>query len=140
MLLIPYVCAEFRDRSGNPVYRITPEMRGCLTEAPEAIKQDLLFDMLVADGSIKVPESESQKRVLEADPMVGVTADGRSAVNASGVHEGGAEVSRNERAVRGTVATIEAADRSDVVKTEKPDKGTRAGKADENPGEGKQKK
>ncbi len=80
MLLIPYVCAEFRDRSGNPVYRITPEMRGCLTEAPEAIKQDLLFDMLVADGSIKVPESESQKRVLEADPMAGVNAEGRSAV------------------------------------------------------------
>lgn len=80
MLIIPYVCAEFRDRNGNRIHRITPEMRGCLTEVPDAVRQDRLFDMLVEDGSIKVPQNESQKKVLEQDPMAGVKADGKSAV------------------------------------------------------------
>ncbi len=80
MFIIPYVCAEFRDRSGNRIHRITPDMRGCLTEVPDAVRQDLLFGMLVEDGSIKVPQNDSQKKVLEQDPMVGVAADGRSAV------------------------------------------------------------
>ena len=78
MLIIPYVCAEFHDFSGNPVFRITPAMRGTMVEAPDAIKQDILFDMLVTDGSIKVPETAAQKKVLENDPMVGVTAEGKS--------------------------------------------------------------
>ena len=80
MMIIPYVCAEFRDRMGNRIHRITPEMRGCLTEVPEAIRQDRLFDMLVEDGSIKVPRNESQMKVLEQDPMAGVAPDGKSAV------------------------------------------------------------
>ena len=122
MLIIPYVCAEFRDRNGNRIHRITPEMRGCLTEVPDAVRQDLLFDMLVADGSIKVPQNESQKKVLEQDPMVGVSPDGRSAVFAGGEYEGGAEVTRNKRAVRGTVAPIEGAEQSAVLKEEKPAK------------------
>ena len=78
MLIIPYVCAEFRDVSGNPIFRITPAMRGTMITVPEAIKQDILFDMLVADGSIKVPETAAQKKTLEQDPMVGVTAEGKS--------------------------------------------------------------
>lgn len=78
MLIIPYVCAEFRDFSGNPIFRITTSMRGNMITAPETIRQDILFDMLVADGSIKVPETAAQKKVLEQDPMVGVTAEGKS--------------------------------------------------------------
>ena len=78
MLIIPYVCAEFRDVAGNPIFRITPAMRGTMITVPETIKQDILFDMLVADGSIKVPETAAQKKVLEQDPMVGVTAEGKS--------------------------------------------------------------
>ena len=137
MMIIPYVCADFRDKSGNTIFRITPDMIRTMQEVPEAIKQDLLFDMLVADGSIKTPETAAQRKLLEQEPMLGMTADGRSAVNASGVHEGGAEVSRNERAVRGTVATIEAAEKS--VKAEKPAKPAKAEtKADEKTAETKQ--
>ena len=137
MMIIPYVCADFRDKSGNTIFRITPDMIRTMQEVPEAIKQDLLFDMLVADGSIKTPETAAQRKLLEQEPMLGMTADGRSAVNASGVHEGGAEISRNERAVRGTVATIEAAEKS--VKAEKPAKPAKAEtKADEKPTETKQ--
>ncbi len=79
MLIIPYVCAEFHDRKGNPLFRITPAMRGTMvSNVPEAVKQDVLFNMLVADGSIKVPENEGQKKALEQDPLVGVTAEGKS--------------------------------------------------------------
>ena len=39
----------------------------------------LLFDMLVADGSIKTPETEAQRKLLEQDPMIGMNADGKEA-------------------------------------------------------------
>ena len=84
MLIIPYVCAEFHDRSGTVIHRITPTMRGTMVEVPESIKQDVLFTMLVKDGSIKTPETSAQKKTLEKDPMVGVTAEGRSAVITGG--------------------------------------------------------
>ena len=136
MLIVPYVCAEFRDQSGNSLFRITADMLRSMQTVPDEIKQDLLFDLLVRDGSIKTPETEAQKKLLEQDPMIGMNADGRSAVNASGVREGGAEVSRNERSVRGTVATIEAADK--VAKTEKPTVAAKAeGKAAETKTEAK---
>ena len=79
MLIIPYVCAEFHDRKGNVIFRVTPAMRGTMvSNVPEAVKQDVLFNLLVADGSIKVPENEGQQKALEQDPLVGVTAEGKS--------------------------------------------------------------
>ena len=91
MLIVPYVCAEFRDRSGTVIHRITPDMRGVMQEAPDAIRQDLLFGLLVADGSIRTPETESRKKALEQDPLVGVTPEGRSAVIAGGPSDEPAE-------------------------------------------------
>lgn len=145
MLIIPYVCADFHDKKGNPIFRITADMLRTMQDVPEAIKQDLLFDMLVQDGSIKTPETVAQRKLLEQDPMIGMNADGRSAVNAGGIRDGalGSEApegrasgsslaedgrepratSRNERAVRGTVATIEAADKeAKAEKAAKPAK------------------
>ena len=87
MLIIPYVCAEFHDRSGTVIHRITPAMRGTMVEAPEAIRQDILFNLLVKDGSIKTPETPGQKKVLEKDPMVGVTAEGKSEQPKTAVNE-----------------------------------------------------
>ena len=78
MLIIPYVCAEFHDRKGTVLYRITPEMLRTLQEAPEAIEQDLLYGMLLRDGSIKTPETEARKKQLEKDPMFGINAEGKS--------------------------------------------------------------
>ena len=77
MLIVPYVCAEFRDKAGNPIFRITADMLRGMQEVPDAIKQDLLFDLLVADGSIKTPETAAQKKLLEQDPMIGMQADGK---------------------------------------------------------------
>lgn len=77
MLILSRVCAEFRDRAGNVVHRITPAMIGLFHEAPEAVREDMLFGLLLADGSIKTPEDAKVNRNLEQDPMAGATADGR---------------------------------------------------------------
>ena len=77
MLILSRVCAEFHDKSGAVIHRITPAMLGLFHDAPEALKGDLLFEMLVADGSIKRPEDAKTDRNLEQDPMKGATADGK---------------------------------------------------------------
>lgn len=108
MLIIPYVCAEFHDRAGTVIHRITPAMRGTIVEAPEAIRQDVLFSMLVKDGSIKTPETPAQKKTLEKDPMAGVTAEGRSAVIAGGDKTAKpAKVTKTENKVDGKPAGAE---------------------------------
>ena len=77
MLILSRVCAEFHDRKGAVIHRITPAMIGLFHDAPDAIRDDLLFKLLVADGSIKTPEDAKKNRNLEQDPMAGATADGR---------------------------------------------------------------
>ena len=77
MLILSRVCAEFHDKNGAVIHRITPAMIGLFHEAPEAIRGDLLFRMLLADGSIKTPEDAGKDRNLENDPMAGADASGR---------------------------------------------------------------
>ena len=99
MLIIPYVCADFRDKNGNPIFRITTDMLRTMQDVPEAIKQDLLFDMLVQDGSIKTPETVAQRKLLEQDPMIGMNADGKTAKPKETVKEtkGKAETKADEK-------------------------------------------
>ena len=68
MLIIPYVCAEFHDKTGAVIHKIRPEDLRIATKAPEAIRQDPLFAMMVSDGSLKVPETKSELKKLENDP------------------------------------------------------------------------
>ena len=84
MLILSRVCAEFRDRKGAVIHRITPTMIGLFHDAPEAIRGDLLFNMLLADGSIKTPEDARKDRNLENDPKKGATADGKEIVPEKG--------------------------------------------------------
>ena len=80
MKILSRVCAEFKDKKGNVVYRIGPENRRVYLEnVPEAIKQDLLFGALVAEGSIDVIETAAEKKAAEQDPMAGALADGKKA-------------------------------------------------------------
>ena len=78
MLIISSVCADFRDRNGNTVHRIKAGDLNLFREAPEAIKEDPLFALLVADGSIRFPEDAFSRRKLENDPAAGMTASGKS--------------------------------------------------------------
>ena len=77
MLILSRVCVEFRDHAGMPVFRVNPWERNALMEAPEAIREDPIFALLEAEGSLDVVKSEKQAKVLEADPIQGTDASGK---------------------------------------------------------------
>ncbi len=68
MLLLSRVCAEFHDKSGAVLFTVTPRMRLTFQEAPEAIRQDPLFTMLLNDHSIEVADNNARKKQLENNP------------------------------------------------------------------------
>ena len=78
MRIISHVCADFYDSEGAVIFSVTPSDRKLLVEAPEAIRQDPLFAMLVADGSIEAVISDDRKRVLEQDPETGIDETGKA--------------------------------------------------------------
>ena len=69
MLILSRVCAEFHDAYGTVLFRVTPQTRLTFQEAPEAIREDPLFQMLLADRSMEVSDNGSRKKQLENDPM-----------------------------------------------------------------------
>ena len=126
MLILARVCADFYDRNRNLLHRILPVHLGTFHEAPDSIRQDPLFQMLVDDGSIKFPADAAKDKALEQDPFAGTTPDGREIGAASGGYDADFEVNRNKRSVRGTVAPIEVADREIRPKVEtKPEAETK---------------
>lgn len=68
MLLLSRVCAEFHDRTGATLFTVTPRMRLTFQEAPESIRQDPLFTMLLSDHSIEVADDTARKKQLENNP------------------------------------------------------------------------
>ena len=77
MLMMSRVCALFHDRQGNFLFEVTPATRNCFVEAPEAIQEDPLFQMLLADGSLEAGITKARQRTLEQDPMDGADATGK---------------------------------------------------------------
>ena len=78
MVIVPYVCAEFHNPDNGSIHKIRPDELKNITQAPDWIRGELLFDMLVRDGSIKIPETAGQKKQLEQDPMIGMAATGKT--------------------------------------------------------------
>lgn len=68
MLILSRVCAAFRNKSGEIIFKITPSMRLTFQEAPDAIRQDPLFQMLKNDRSIEVTDDIVRRKQLENDP------------------------------------------------------------------------
>ena len=68
MLILSRVCADFYDKRNTLLFRITQHDIGLFVDAPEAIREDPLFQMLVNDKSIKFPEDAKTNRALENDP------------------------------------------------------------------------
>ena len=68
MIMIPFVCADFHDDKGNVLYSIKPADLRMVQDAPESIRQDPLFGMLVREGSLRVPESKEELKLLENEP------------------------------------------------------------------------
>ncbi len=83
MLIVSRVCAEFCDDQGSPIFSVRPSMRGVLTDAPDAIRDTLLFRLLVNEGSLKAVEDVADQKRLENDPMQGVDAEGKSSTDAA---------------------------------------------------------
>ena len=68
MLIVPFACAEFHDKSGNVIHRIHAHELRNITEVPDAIVQDPLYALMVEEGSLKAPESKIDLKALENDP------------------------------------------------------------------------
>ena len=83
MMIVSRVCAEFCNDQGEPIFSVQPTMRGILTDAPDAIRDTLLFRMLVNEGSLKAVEDAADRKRLENDPMQGVDAEGKSKTDAA---------------------------------------------------------
>ena len=77
-LMICYVAADFGPFEGE-MFRVTPNMISTFIEAPEWIKDTIMFKWLLADGSIKVAEQQITKKQGENDPLAGMAADGKDA-------------------------------------------------------------
>ena len=77
MLIICHVCAEFHNSKGETVLTVTPEMLTEFITAPEEIREDPLFGMLEADGSIQSGFTEKERKALEKNPNAGITAEGK---------------------------------------------------------------
>ena len=73
MLVVPYVCAEFHDKSGEVIHRIHAHELRTITEVPEAVQQDPLFALLVKDELLKAPDSKLELMALENDPDAKLT-------------------------------------------------------------------
>lgn len=84
MLILSRVCAEFRDRNGAVIFRVTPATRLTFLEVPEAVREDPLFSLLLADGSVEAVTSAGERKRLEADPLQGADPSGRRAAPAAG--------------------------------------------------------
>lgn len=75
ILIICYVCADFV-LNGNR-FSVKPNQLGAFIEAPEWIKNTIMFKLLVKDGSLKVSNEHISKKQGENDPMQGMSAEGK---------------------------------------------------------------
>ena len=69
MRLLSRVCAEFHDPSGAVLFTVHPAVRGVFLDAPDSIRQDPLFGMMLSDGSLELPTISARVKQLENDPM-----------------------------------------------------------------------
>ncbi len=79
MMILSRVCAQFHNAKGETVFTVTPALRNLFTEAPEEIREDPLFRLLIRDGSLEAAVTEKRKKLLENDPAQGTDASGKKA-------------------------------------------------------------
>ncbi len=79
MLVVPFACAEFHDKSGNVIHRIHAHELRNITEVPDTIVQDPLYALMVDEGSLKAPESKIDLKALENDPDAAIAKVAKTA-------------------------------------------------------------
>ena len=68
MRILFKVCAEFHDHSGAVLFTVKPHQLLTIIDAPDSIRQDPLFDMLLADHAMEVSNTREVQKRLENDP------------------------------------------------------------------------
>ena len=99
MLILSRVCADFRDRNGAVIYRVTPQTRLTFQEAPEEIRKDPLFQMLVQEGSLEAGVAPVRRKELENDPLKDADASGKKRLPEKSRTESGSVVPGKKTAV-----------------------------------------
>ena len=67
MRIMSKVCAEFS--YGEEIFTVTPDLRFSLNVfAPDWIREDPLFALLVKEGTLEVVETKEDEKRLEKDP------------------------------------------------------------------------
>ena len=84
--MLSRVCADFYDKKHHLILKITPRQLGLYFDAPDAIQEDPLYQMLLDDGSILLSDNSKKQKALENDPYAGATAEGKE-VKAKGKNE-----------------------------------------------------
>ena len=121
MLILSRVCADFYDKNRNRIHRITQEDLGHYRNAPDNIREDPLFQMLLDDGSIKFPPDDAEeKRALENDPMAGADASGREIVKPKTEPRTPAKTKAGSKTDSKAESKPEASDKTEAVTEEKP--------------------
>ena len=78
MFIVSHVCAEFHDTKGNDTFTITPSMIRGFIEAPDFIREDPLYQLLLSDGSVEAGITKERKQILENDPDHGIDGAGKA--------------------------------------------------------------
>ena len=79
------VAAEFwNHKTGEKIFSVGQNDLLALIDAPDEIMSDNLFNLLVADGSLKVVNTVTDKKQLENNPTMGLGADGKAIADETG--------------------------------------------------------
>jgi len=98
MLILSRVCADFHDSHGHLLFSVTPATRNTFINAPDAIREDPLFDLLCTDGSLEAGITQAQQRQMENDPDAGHDASGKLIPPETSEPETPAKPSKNKKA------------------------------------------
>ena len=106
MLICSRVCAEFHDRNGVVIFRVDSGNRLKLVEAPDAIKQDPIYQLLLDEGSMEAVVSIGQRKRLENEPNAGADPSGKRPHNPEETDEVVVHASKASRKPKAKVTEI----------------------------------
>ena len=108
MLICSRVCAEFHDRNGVVVFRVDSGNRLKLVEAPDTIKQDPIYQLLLDEGSMEAVVSIGQRKRLENEPNAGADPSGKRPHNPEEADEAVVHASKANRKPKAKVTEVSA--------------------------------
>ena len=106
MLICSRVCAEFHDRNGVVIFRVDSGNRLKLVEAPDAIKQDPIYQLLLDEGSMEAVVSIGQRKRLENEPNAGADPSGKRPHNPEDADEAAANVTKAGRKTKAKATEV----------------------------------